>query len=155
MLEAIVEKGRHLGKDAAHLPNLAALLRAKKKIQIGLPILEWYEAPYNAWFSGKVSRVSNNKWQVKYDADDSVSEITDINVLRNMIDVLKLPQWQENVAKVKVGFEYLEKRLTDQCASPYHCEKQHKALGLLRAFNPAFAQAQVDEAFVRDVTALP
>ena len=154
ILESIVQKGRMLGSDAADLPNLAALLRAKKKIEVGLPINEYYAAPDNDWYTGKVIRVAPNKWTVQYDVDKTVSEITDINHLRKYIHVTKLPQWQECVDKVKAGFKYLEQRLTDDCPAPYHCKEQHEALGLLRAFEPSFACANVDVAYARKLAAL-
>ena len=130
------------------------MLRAKKKIEVGLPINEYYAAPDNDWYTGKVIRVAPNKWTVQYDVDKTVSEITDINHLRKYIHVTKLPQWQECVDKVKAGFKYLEQRLTDDCPAPYHCKEQHEALGLLRAFEPSFACANVDAAYARKLAAL-
>ena len=43
------------------------------------------------------------------------------------------------IASLKPGFEYLEKRLTDQCARPYHCAHMLAVLKAVRAFDPAWA----------------
>jgi len=43
------------------------------------------------------------------------------------------------IASLTPGFEYLEKRLTDQCARPYHCAHMLAVLNAVRAFDPAWA----------------
>ena len=65
-----------------------------------------------------------------------------------------LPAWKKAVAHVKGAFKYLEDRLTDNCASPYHCQEQHRICGLLRAFNPSFAHGKVDRLWVQRLATL-
>lgn len=43
-----------------------------------------------------------------------------------------LPQWMPALAKVLPAFEYLENRLTDNCESPYHMQKQHAQMRFLK-----------------------
>eukprot|EP00967_Tisochrysis_lutea_P004490 scaffold5297_cov33-Tisochrysis_lutea.AAC.1 len=53
------------------------------------------------------------------------------------------------------AFTYLENRLNDECASPFHCKEQHRRTGLLRAFNPAFAYGKVNELWVHRLVEIP
>lgn len=144
-LEALRERGRMLGSNASTLPNVAAILRAKQPISIGLATIEYYGAPYHQYFKGKVSAIgaNSNTWTITYaDADGSSLLVADENEMRQAIDVCALPQWRELVDKVANSYKYLEDRLTDQCAAPYHCREQHRVTGILRAFNPALLSAR-------------
>ena len=75
--------------------------------------------------------------------------------MRRVVDATALPEWAVLVRQVRGAFEYLETRLTDQCASPYHCQELHRRSGLLRAFNPAFAQGKVDALWVHQLVEIP
>ena len=54
IIEEIRSKGRTLKDQPSNMPNLAAVLRAEVAIGVGTEIYEYYGAPYNAWFKGKV-----------------------------------------------------------------------------------------------------
>ena len=136
------------------LPNLAAILRSNEPIRVGLATMEYFEAPHNQWFRGSFSAVGHSTWTISY-ADGSTLVMDNENEARSAIDVCALPQWRKLVAKVKSAFDYLEDRLTNQCATPYWCREQHRITGLLRAFNPAFAYGKVDSAWVHQLADLP
>ena len=68
-IEALRMFGRTIGTDASNLPNVAALLRNRHVIAKGTDIREWFPAPHNAWFTGKVTMVptrASPDYQIKY-----------------------------------------------------------------------------------------
>ena len=97
-------------------------------------------------------------WVIKY-ADGQTLDVTEEEEIRRAMDATVLPEWSSLVEQVKGAFNYLENRLTDECASPYpyHCKskEQHRRTGLLRAFNPAFAYGKVDDLWVHQLAEIP
>eukprot|EP00967_Tisochrysis_lutea_P151635 scaffold295409_cov22-Tisochrysis_lutea.AAC.1 len=67
------------------MPNLAAVLRAKQPIIVGLETYEWFDAPYNMWYEGKVDKIQGSNYSVKY-ADGSQLVIHTEAELRAIID---------------------------------------------------------------------
>ena len=116
-LEELRERGRSIASDSSHLPNVAAILREVTPIKVGLATKEFYEAPYNQWFKGKVTAVGAGSWTISY-SNQSTLVVTDENEMRRAIDVSALPQWPSLVKHVSGAYEYLEDRLNDNCAAP-------------------------------------
>ena len=54
IIEEIRSKGRTLKDQPSNMPNLAAVLRSDIVIGVGTKIYEYFGAPYNAWYEGKV-----------------------------------------------------------------------------------------------------
>ena len=56
-IEEIRLKGRTLKEQPSNMPNLAAVLRSEVNIVVGTKVHEYFGAPYNAWFDGKVTKI--------------------------------------------------------------------------------------------------
>ena len=56
-MEEIRSKGRTLKDEPSNMPNLAAVLRSDIVIGVGTKIYEYFSAPYNAWYDGKVLKL--------------------------------------------------------------------------------------------------
>jgi hypothetical protein len=148
MLETIRTKGRTLGNDASDLPNLAAVMRTKKKLEIHVPIIDTFDDGNT--YTGKISKMPANnrgKYQVTFSDGSTLNYDTEREV-REAINVRSLTQWQPLVNKLKGGFTYLENRLTDNCDAPYHMKAQHEATELFKIFDPSFAAGNLTPAFV-------
>ena len=155
-LEAIRNKGRTLGDDASSMPILAGLMRAKKKLILGTPVRDYFEAPWNAYFTGTITKLPATNagvWEVTFSDGNKLDYDTE-HEIRQVLDVTKMEQWQPLVTKVKGGFTYLENRLTDNCDSPYHLKVQHEATKLLRVFDPSLASDLVDANYVDALRAI-
>lgn len=159
-IEPLRAFGRSLGKDASDLPSVSALLRAKCVIAQGTCIREYYGAPHNKWYTGTVTRLpvlpargvqAIPTYQVTY-IDKSKIESDEIE-LRNTIDVLKFPEWDKAVASVQGCFKYLEKRLTNDCQTPYHCAAAYEVCRVTQLFDPSYAAVHLTAAYVDELCA--
>jgi hypothetical protein len=115
-IEGLRAFGATLGHAASDLPSVAALLRQRHVIAKGTEVYEWFEAPHNQWFHGKVTRmptVQKPTYEVSY-SDGTKIENTELE-LRNWIDVRNLPGWQAAVDSIKEAYTYIENRITDNC----------------------------------------
>ena len=70
-LEELRERGRSIASDSSHLspPQCGShfkILREVAPIKVGLATKEFYEAPYNKWFKGKVTAVGAGSWTISY-----------------------------------------------------------------------------------------
>ena len=112
-------------------------MRAKKKLTVGVPVRDYFDGEYNAYFEGAITRMPTARkgYMVTF-SDGQDLEYDTEHEIRQVLDVTKMEQWAPLVAKLKDGFEYLENRLTDNCDSPYHCQEQHAATALMRVFDP-------------------
>jgi hypothetical protein len=153
-IEALRMFGRTIGTDASNLPNVAALLRNRHVIAKGTDIREWFPAPHNAWFTGKVTMVptrASPDYQIKY--ADGTTMTQNEQEVRNVIDVTKFADWQKAVDMVKGAYDYLENRITDNCQGPYHCSGPYEVCRVSQLFDPSFVAANLTAAAVDELCA--
>ena len=96
-IEALRDFGRTLGNDPSNLPSVAALLRNRHTIAVGTEIREYFGAPYNKWYTGKVTKLptgASNLYKIKYNEDSETNEYEEQDIC-NILDVTKLPDWQK------------------------------------------------------------
>ena len=139
-IEPIRNKGRTLSQDSSNMPNLAAVLRSEKDLVVGTRIYEFFGAPYNEWFEGKVTKVipgPQKMFMVKY--SDGKTITSDENEVRRWIRIHDSAEYQQYCGYASGAFTYLENRLTDNCAPAYHYKDVYKMWALARHFNPAHA----------------
>ena len=120
------------------------------ELRIGTPVRDYFEAPWNAYFTGTITKLPATNagvWEVTFSDGNKLDYDTEPEI-RQVLDVTKMEQWQPLVTKLKGGFTYLENRLTNNCDSPYHLKVQHEATKLLRAFDPSLASGLVDANYV-------
>lgn len=94
-IEAIREKGRLCGEKMASLPNVSALLRQHVQLKVGSPVLDWFGAPYNAYFKGKISRLptaAQSTYDVTFE-DRTIVEYGEQEVV-NALDIRGLQEWK-------------------------------------------------------------
>ena len=121
MIESIRTFGNSLSTTSTtNLPNSAAVARATHVMKIGSKLYEYFDHPYDAWFAGTIVRMPTAAIptiKVKY-SDNSILEC-DVDDVRRWLDVSQFPEWSTHVTIIKEAFNYLEKRLTDDCDEPY------------------------------------
>lgn len=62
------------------------------------------------------------------------------------------PAWADVIAAVRHAFEYINNRLTDACAVPYHCAAQHECFNSIKVFDPsAVASIGPNESYVNSM----
>ena len=145
--------GYTLGSDAINLPSVAALLRARHVIAVGTEIREWFGAPHNQWFTGKVTRMptrAQNSYRIKYNEDGTSIEQEEQEV-RNIINVLKFDDWKAAVEIVKGAYTYLENRITDNCQTPYHCSGPFEVCRTSQLFDPSYAANHLNASAVDEL----
>eukprot|EP00967_Tisochrysis_lutea_P012539 scaffold14075_cov21-Tisochrysis_lutea.AAC.1 len=75
-----------MGKEASDLPNVASLLRASARLDIGTKTNEYYEDPYFSWFKGEISKVPDARqrggWTIKYNDGGHTLLVTDEEEMR-------------------------------------------------------------------------
>lgn len=142
-IEAIREKGKTIGMSMRTLPNVTAVLKADAALEVGTPVMDWFGAPYNAFYKGKVASVPR-------DLEDGVhllkfSDGSEVEYHREearaAIDVTSHPSWQHAVEVVNRAAAYLEKRLTDDPSveEPYRLKQVYALFKAVRVFDPLFA----------------
>ena len=155
-IEAIRVMGRMLaaGDDATTMPNVAALLRRRTKVQLNTPVYEWFGPPHSAYFKGKVSKLPTaaapEAYTVRY--TDGGTLRVDVNELTSSIDVRELPEWQKSREHLLGAFTYLEDRLRDNCDAPYALAGMYDVCYVVRAFDPTWVTTggELDSAFIAD-----
>ncbi|KAL1518474.1 hypothetical protein AB1Y20_002765 [Prymnesium parvum] len=66
----------------------------------------------------------------------------------SVIVVKHLPQRKGILKTLEEGLDYLEARLSGDCQANFSCKDMYAICRVVRAFNPNFAAAYVDEAFI-------
>eukprot|EP00967_Tisochrysis_lutea_P156894 scaffold317220_cov23-Tisochrysis_lutea.AAC.1 len=117
-LEGLRARGRGLGTDSTHFPNVASVLRAQEPIKLGMATRDYYDAPYHQWFNGVIGAIGSSTWTIAYQGGSTIVFTTEAEI-RNAIDVCALPQWTKIMEHEKGSFQYLEDRLTNKCARPF------------------------------------
>ena len=155
-IEAIRIRGRMIasGDDASTMPNVAALLRRRTKVQLNTPVSDWFGPPHNSYYKGKVTKLPTaaapESYIVTYSDGGWVS--VDVNELSSSIDVRELPEWQDSREQLLGAFTYLEDRLHDNCEAAYALSGMYEVCAVVRAFDPTWVKSSgvLDSAFVSD-----
>jgi len=141
MVEEILIKGETLSDFSCNMLNLAALLRHEKSIVVGSAVYEYFGAPYDAWFDGKVTKVSGGSpklYTVKY--SDSSNMESEEHEVRRWLKIHDTREWEQyNCGYASGAFTYLKNRVTDNCPAAFHYKDIYNMWKLSRIFNPAYA----------------
>ena len=147
-IDALLTFGNSLGDNSYTLPNLARLLRSKKKLQINTKVHEYFEGL--GWFEGKITRIANDQYTILYSDGTSLPQ-SELEV-RQWLDVRSDTEWLRLVKEAKEGFRYLQGRLDGACNNVnYDCREMWEVLRLVKAFDPSFAAANLTENLTRDL----
>ena len=170
-VETLRAMGRHIrDHDDGCLPNVDATLRRLMVLKPGVAFEKYFDGHGIA--SGKLVKQEvvdstlypgqqRKAWLVKYDSD-GMTEHFEEEELRSGKDgpaptgadgkpvllVRHLQERKDICAAIWPAFEYLENRITGNCESPYDCTTMYSIFRVIRAFDPNFAHAHVDTAFV-------
>eukprot|EP00967_Tisochrysis_lutea_P085909 scaffold120820_cov39-Tisochrysis_lutea.AAC.1 len=84
-LEGLRARGRGLGADSSHFPNVAAVLRAQEPIELGMATKDYYDAPYHQWFDGVVSAIdaSSSRWTITHTGGSTIVFTTEAKRTKN------------------------------------------------------------------------
>ena len=133
------------------LPNADALIRRSLEPTQGLVI----KKDFGLHGFGKIVSINRDDptkyvYNIKY--QDGVEETMDLLTLRPHLEAygIELRAW--SVKSILGAYDYLERRLTGNCASPYDCRASYLVCELARLFDPSFAaenDADINEAWVR------
>ena len=94
-------------------------------------------------------------YNIKY--DDGVEETMDLLTLKPHLEAYGIELRAMAVKTILGAYDYLERRLTGNCAAPYDCRFSYLVCELARLFDPSFAAenaADIDEAWVRRLSAI-
>ena len=129
------------------MPNLAAVLRSEVNIVVGTKVHEYFGAPYDAWFDGKVTKIASGGavtptvYTIKY--SDGATIDSEEHEVRRWLAIHDSPDWLLYCSYAMGAFNYLENRLTDNCFPAFHYKDNYEMWGLARFFNPSFAAQQL------------
>lgn len=128
--------GRSLTSDhgATVLPNLDAAMRSSVELKVGCRISKFFEG--FGFCEGKVVAIgtfnstlypgqARRAYTIKY-TTDGTSEDLEEEEIRPLLIVKDMPDRREVVAGLVPAFEYLERRLTDECDEPYKCASMYE-----------------------------
>ena len=151
-IEEIRLKGRTLKEQPSNMPNLAAVLRSEVNIVVGTKVHEYFGAPYNAWFDGKVTKIGGTPtvYTVKY--SDGAEMGSEEHEVRRSLAIHKSPDWLLYCDYAMGAFDYLENRVTDNCPAAFHYKDNYEMWALARFFNPSFAAQQLTAGGVDSLT---
>ena len=140
MVEEILVKGETLSEFSSNMPNLAALLRHEKSIVVGSVVYEYFGAPYDSWFDGKVTKVSGGSpkmYTVKY--SDGTTMESEEHEVRRWLKIHDTREWLQYCDFASGAFTYLKNRVTNNCPAAFHYKDIYNMWKLARVFNPAYA----------------
>lgn len=121
-VEELQRFGRQLDNQNS-LPNTAALLRARAKLEAGIKIRQFWsetDAPgQSGWWEGIILNKRPGHGQacaVRYSNGDEMWILkSEETVFRGSILAHELDAWNEVTSKVRPAFEYVENRLNNNC----------------------------------------
>lgn len=145
MIEDVRKLGRSLHTQAA-LPNTAALLRSRVKLEDGVKFRQYWseqDAPgKSGWYDGVIINKRpghGDLCAVRFsNREEMFIRKSEELSFRSTILAHELPMWQEVVKMIEPAFEYIEDRLMDNCAEPYHMLMQHAQMRILKVCATAF-----------------
>lgn len=145
-LESLLTWGADIGKRADSLPNVAALLRARADVTVGLKVLEYF-ADVNPpqWFKGEIVQPRREGLiTVKYQDQSKIDQ--EEREVRQWIDVRQFPAWDRMSQAAKAGIQYLRNRLEGNLPPQqvyYDCSTMFGVLRALRVFDPSWAASNL------------
>lgn len=132
--------GDSIGERADSLPNVAALLRAKAEMKVGLQVYEYFEDS-DKWFKGEVvAPRQQGLLTVKYSDNKKIDQ--EEREVRQWVDVREMPEWNKIVKAVRDGIKYLRNRLEGNLPLQqrhYDCSVMWKQLRAIQVFDPSWA----------------
>mmetsp|Transcript_8882 Transcript_8882/g.28070 ORF Transcript_8882/g.28070 Transcript_8882/m.28070 type:complete len:292 (+) Transcript_8882:74-949(+) len=170
-----IEQLRSLGraikaKSDGCLPNVDATLRRLVPLKKGTK-MEKYFAGHGVC-KGKLVKEEEvdsprdagqqvKAWLVKYDSDGHEEHFEEFELRsgrdgpapaagdgRPVLVVRDLPERAKVCDQLTPGFDYLEARITGTCDAQYSCATMHDICDKVRAFDPNFASAHVNDYFI-------
>ncbi|KAL1526815.1 hypothetical protein AB1Y20_015507 [Prymnesium parvum] len=141
-LFSLLQWGDSIGERADTLPNVAALLRSKVKIEPGVKVKEYFaDVTPPQWFKGEVvSPRREGLITVKYSDGSKIDQ--EEREVRQWVDVLDWPEWKSMVISAKGAIAYLRNRLHGNLPANqkhYDCSHMFQVLKVVQAFNPSWA----------------
>ena len=177
-IEALRALGRSISaKEDGILPNVDAVLRGKMVLKKGVKMEKHYDGHGKAVGTlDKKEKVGSTlypgqereAWLVRF-ADGTVEHFEDEELRsgkdgpvpngqdgKPVLIVRDLAERKSICDALKPGFDYLEARLTGPpaCNQQYSLVEMYELCRVARAFDPAFASANVDAAFVDSMSAI-
>ena len=175
-IEALRALGRSISaKEDGMLPNVDAVLRRLMVLKKGVKIEKHFHGHGTAVGTlTKKEKVDStlypdherDAWLIKY--EDDHKEHYEEEELRSakygpvpngqdgkpVLIVRNLPERNTICDALKPGFDYLEARLTGTCDAQYSLVEMYELCRVSRAFDPTFASANVNAAFVDSMGAI-
>jgi hypothetical protein len=142
-------------KNQGMLPNVDALLRRALIPVVGLVINNLFEHGY-----GKIKSINKDdpaEWTIKIEYADSAEDTMGRAELNDILEAYGSGLRAASVKSILGAYDYLEKRLTGNCASPYDCRHSYLICELAQLFDPSFAAehaASIDAAWVQRLDAI-
>lgn len=139
MVEALRKFGRSVDSQA-NLPNTAALLRSRVKLQEGVQFCQFWsetDAPgKSGWYDGIILGTKPGHGQlcaVRYSNGEEMFILkSEEHTFRGNIIAHLLPEWSQVKKMMQPAFKYIETRLSDTCDAPYHMRMQHSQMNLIK-----------------------
>lgn len=79
---------------------------------------------------------------------DGFEEDLEEDEVRRLLPTTDIPERAYVIKCLKPGFDYLNKRLTGDCQPHFDCSHMYEVCELAQAFDPEYARAHVDDAFM-------
>lgn len=146
--------GRGLMDDQAAtvLPNLDAALRSSVVLQVGAKVSKHFEG--FGFCEGKVVSIGTfnstlylgqerRAYTIKYTVDGTTEDLEDEEI-RPLLIVKDLPDREAVVDGLIPAFQYLERRLNDDCDEPYKCASMYEVSFMLLTHPPLVAHVTQD-----------
>ena len=147
-VNALLIFGQTIGDNSHTLPNLARLLRDKKKLEMSTKVYEYFDGL--GWFTGKITQVTNGNYKTTYSDGKSIQQ-SELEV-HQWVDVREDDEWIRLVTEAKKGFAYLQSRLDGTCNNiNYDCSNMWEVLRLLKAFDPSYAGTSLTQDMASDL----
>lgn len=146
-LDSLLLWGENLGNSPESMPNVAALLRSRLKLQSGVKVYELFsDLNPPQWFEGVVVEPRcAGKITVKYTDNTKIDQ--DEHEVRQWIDVRELDEWKRLAAAAKGGITYLRNRLTGNLPANqknFDCSHMFSVLRAVQVFDPSWAASNLN-----------
>mmetsp|Transcript_38051 Transcript_38051/g.87092 ORF Transcript_38051/g.87092 Transcript_38051/m.87092 type:complete len:290 (-) Transcript_38051:97-966(-) len=145
-LQGLLDWGSNVGESQDDLPNVAALLRSKTKLDVGTKVYELFsDLNPPKWFKGEiVAPRRQGMFTVRY--EDSTKIDQEEREVRQWLDVRETPSWQQMTQAVRSSILYLRNRLEGNLPpgqKHYDCSRMFTVMKALRYFDPSYAAQQL------------
>lgn len=153
-IDSLLAWGATVGDESHSMPNVAAVLRAKVKLEPGVKIYEYFaDVQPPKWFKGTiVPPRTDGLITVKYEDNSQIDQ--EEREARQWVDVRQMPEWIRLAEAAKAGITYLRNRMTGNLPAAhmnYDCSRMFAVLDAVQIFDPSWAaqlsnQAAISEA---------